>query len=214
MGWIRTELARRLVEYWDDPRVRVRFLMNVQDVAAARNEAVMFHFDPISFTHVLLIDADTIPPSGFVDRLLAVNRPIVSGVTYILKTSKPNVGDGRPMLRPAIWRKQQYRADGSSSYFQLPEVPEEGVLEEPGLAAGCFCMLIQADVFAALRVPYFKTEYQEETQEKTRGEDIYFCAKAEEAGFPTTVACDVVCDHVKTISLNQVAMLCERTVSV
>jgi hypothetical protein len=191
--------------------VVVRAISNVQDVAAARNELVLYHYDYEAFTRLVLIDADTVPPPRFLDRMLEVNRPVVSGVTHIFKPYKPHVGG--PEVRWALW-KRRIQKDGTDTYDNVKEIQSSGLLEEEGLATGCFCMMIQSEVLQRLSVklPFFKTEYNEETQEKTRSEDIYFCGRVErELGIRISILTDLICGHYKTTNLEQIQLLVEKT---
>lgn len=203
MGWVKTELAARLEQYRGEQWVRVHYISNMADHAAARNHLAMFSFSPDVYTHWLMIDADQVPPPDFVERMLEVNRPIVSGLTYGFRPSIPNIGP--PVVWPAVWKAAR-DPEGFEHYDQLrvDQIPEEGLLEGSDIAVGCFCMLVREDVMRALIPPYFKTEYLEPTQEKTRSEDLYFCTKVRQAGFSITVLPDLVCEHHKTINTAEI----------
>ena len=201
LGWVKTELASRLEEYRQDPNVRVVYLSNIKDHAAARNAGIIYHFDPGVYTHVLFVDADTVPPAHFVERLLAVGDPIVSGMTYIFRPPVPNVGPARVL--PALWLKVD-QPDGTQTYAQVLSISDEDVVRDPRIATGCFTMLIASEVFERLAPPYFKTEYLEPTQEKVISEDLYFCRKAAEAGFTISILRDLVCHHHKTTEVSAI----------
>lgn len=205
MGWVKSELLARLMQYWGDPRVVIGPpLSNVQDVAAARNEIVLYHYDYVAFTRLLMIDADTVPPPDFIDRMLAVDKPIVSGVTHIFKPFVPNKGG--PEVKLALWQKRQ-QSDGTytADILSPGAIPETGVFEDDSLLTGCFCMMISSDVLQAIKPPWFKTTYVEITQEKQESEDLYFCRRAIEAGYQVSILCDLICQHWKTTNLADVA---------
>jgi len=206
MGNVRVELEQRLEDYafCENPKVHVRRIGNVCDVAAARNELIFYHFDPMVYTHLCMIDADTEPPQGFLENMLTADRPVVSAVEHFWKPRKArNVPE--PLL--ALW-KRRVQADGTDTYDRIDANPDAAIIEEPGIATGCFCMLIRAMVFVEMRetlgLPWFKTEYEEQTQTKTRSEDIYFCRKLERLGIPVTVLPRLVCRHYKTVPLSEV----------
>ena len=204
MGVVQTELVSRLEEYRCDDRVRVRYTANIQDVAAARNEAVLYH-DPIAYTHLLFIDSDTVPPTGFLDRMLEVNHPVVSGVTHVWRPRKGCLNP-RPML--AVWRRFKQKSEGHA-YELIPDIPSK-IFTHPDIVTGCFCMLVQSEVFNKIRtevgLPWFKTEFMLETQQKTCSEDIYFIQKLHQVGIYVTILKDLLCDHYKKVSLADVAL--------
>jgi len=156
-----------------------------------------------------MIDADTVPPGGFIDRMLEVDRPIVSGVTHIFKHAQPNRGG--PMVKLALWKRRR-QADGTYCADNVRSIPDEGILEDEGLMAGAFCMMVHSDVLESMNqeLPWFKTSYVEETQEKLESEDLYFCRKAIEKGWKVSVLCDLICSHWKTINLKDVALLVQN----
>lgn len=190
---------------------QVRLLSNVKDHAAARNE-IALSFDPSCFSHLLMIDEDTVPPMGFIERMLEVNRPVVSGVTHVWR-AKNGCLEPRPSL--ALWRQKKLV---SESYYEfVPGIPE-AVWEVPGIATGCFCMLIKSEVLVVYReklgLPFFKTTYYEPTQEKEMSEDIYFCKRLAEIGVNITIIRDLVCRHFKQVALADVVeygkFMCEQ----
>jgi len=216
MGNIRTELVARLQDYShvEDFRIDVRVIANVQDHAAARNELVMYHFTPEGYTHLLFIDADTVPPGGFIEALLAMKAPVASGIAHVWRKKQANRPGPAPL--PAIWHRV-LQQDGTPTYQMYGAVPKSGVLVMSDIAIGCFCMMIAADVIARLakHLPFFKTTYLEETQEKQFSEDIYFCERVtQELGLPIAVNFDLVCGHYKTINLADVAEYGQNCVEV
>lgn len=208
MGSIRTELLGRLQEYQHDRRIDVQPISGISDHAAARNQLVMYHYDYAAYTHLCLIDSDTVPPMGFIDRMLAVDRPVVSGVCHIFQHREPNKSRGA-YVRWALWVKR-LQEDQTVTYDKVWKIPSRAVFERPGLVTGCFCMLIRSEVLEKLshQMPWFKTTYLEQTQEKMESEDLYFCRRVEEElGIRITILTDLVCDHWKTVNLAHVAQM-------
>jgi hypothetical protein len=203
MGTVKSELLARLNQYMHDPLVgEVRVISNIQDHAAARNELVMFH-DVEAFTHLLMLDSDTVPPIGFLEKMLAADSPVVSAVTHVWRAKK-GFREPKPML--ALWEEYK-QSDGTVIYVQCEDY--EAVQDKSKLVTGCFCMLIESQVFVNYRekfgLPFFKTEYLPETQEKTCSEDIWFCRNLHKMGVPIKILPDVVCEHFKTVSLADIA---------
>lgn len=65
-------------------------------------------------------------------------------------------------------------------------------------STGCGFLLIRRDVLGELKHPWFKVEWD---GERCDGEDVTFCAKAWEAGFPVMVDTDMHIGHVKPVVL-------------
>lgn len=218
LGWVKTELTQRI---WDDhhcdPRVRYRAISNMCDVAYARNMLTLQHFNDIEFSHICMVDADTVPPAGFLNRMLALDAPVVSAVTHTFRNKEVNKS-APPAANWAVWGmyEEENPLDGTTEvhFDKVKELPRYGGAWDTGkLATGCFCMLIRAEVIVELAKngpPLFKTEYVEQTQEKKLSEDLYFCKRLwKELGIGVTVLCDVVCQHHKLIDLSQVRLLQE-----
>ena len=208
MGFVNPRLEERLDDYSSagNPSVHVRRIENVQDHAAARNSLVLWHFDAVVYTHICFLDADMEPPAQFLERMLAVEKPAVSGVSHVWRSKSPGRSP-EPLL--ALW-KRRTQPDGSDTYDRC-ELAGDGhaMFEDPGLATGCFGMLVEGWVFERLRerfgLPWFKTEYVAETQEKALSEDIFLCRNLERLDIPVTILPDLVFGHRKTVSLADVA---------
>ena len=100
---------------------------------------------------LLFLDSDMVFPSDTIPRLLAHERSIV-GATYPRK--------GWPLAYIGT------RLDGAPI-----SLTDTGLIEAARLPAGC--LLIKADVFARLKRPYFRCDYDEATGE-ILGEDFRF----------------------------------------
>ena len=68
-----------------------------------------------------------------------------------------------------------------------------GVVEVDGIGFGC--VLTKTDVFRHINYPYF--EYRDE-----RGEDIFFCQKAQEVGYKIHLDTDVICEHIGIVKFD------------
>ncbi len=128
-------------------------------------------------THVLWLDADMRFPADTLARLLEHKVPIVAA-NYITR---------RPPYRP------------------VAEHREHGVLYTPleatGLVdvthSGMGVMLVDTEVYRTVPVPWFALGYNAKS-DSYAGEDVYFCRKAIEHGFPVLVDQDLS-QHVRHV---------------
>lgn len=114
---------------------------------------------------ILWLDDDMRFPKDALDRLLARGKPIV-GCNYTTRVIPPEPTATR--LVGGKWRKVQTR-------------PESTGLEAVDFM-GFGCMLVKADVFRKLDVPWFHLGYSS-VDHKFIGEDVYFGMKATAAGY-------------------------------
>jgi glycosyltransferase involved in cell wall biosynthesis len=139
-----------------------------------RNNMVQSAMDD-GCSHVLFIDADMRFPKDTLIRLLNHNKGIV-GVNATTRSEpvkptakKLEVKDDHVIWHP-VWSKEA-----------------TGIEVVDGI--GCGVMLIDAEVIKGLEKPYFY--FEQLPNHKILGEDIYFCIKASDAGFPTYVDHDL-----------------------
>ena len=136
------------------------------------------------FTHLFLLDSDTVPPLDCIERLLALDVPLASGCYPVLMQNG---------LRWALMNK-----DADQRYRLLEWLPS---LTEPFEvdAGGAGCLLIRRDVFDKVKWPWFKwIEFEDGSQES---EDVHFFRRCNEAGLRVTVDPLVICDHIKKMNL-------------
>lgn len=166
--------------------------MSVQPVDNARNE-IVDEFLKSDCTHLFFIDSDTIPPDDALDKLIAVDADIATGITPIIEYD-PN------------------RRNESSGFYKRSNIigmDDTLVQADTGIVniktAGGSCLLIKRKVIEELSKPIFRFIYKDchpagvSFGKKTMmSEDYYFCAKALDKGF--TLKCDtnIVCRHQKS----------------
>ena len=148
-----------------------------------RNGSVRVCLENRQFTHLFFIDSDTEPPLDCIDRLLALDAPLASGIY--------------PLLMPSglKWSVSNRGTDGK--YRLIDRTPSE----EPFMAdaGGAGCLLIRRDVFDRVKWPWFKwIEKQDGSQ---ISEDIYFFKKANFKGLRLKVDPQVICNHYKEVNL-------------
>ena len=84
LGYIHAQLAYRLMS-WQRKDLHVWLPTNLKPVEHARNVIARHFLTETDCTHLLMIDADTIPPEWALDSMLMANKPVVSGVTPTMK---------------------------------------------------------------------------------------------------------------------------------
>lgn len=201
-GSIHPILASRLIKWGSqlpEGNINFYFTYKVAPVDRARNQIVDFFLktkvggEPL--THILMVDADTIPPVEALDRLLSHDKDIISGVTPILSFNKKEQA-----LETYDNCFSHVDRDESGKIVKTHVVRRNTGLQEL-FRCGASCILIKREVFEKLPVPYFLFVPNDDNTEHVRSEDIYFCDQAREAGFKIFCDTDVVCNHDKSVML-------------
>ena len=128
---------------------------------------------------ILFLDDDHSFPPTLLLQLLAHEQPIVSSL-YLRRTN--------PFLPIAYESK-----DDAGLYMpiDLTDAPSEGLRKI--VAAGSGGMLIRSEVFHAIEPPWFL-----HTDEQS--EDLFFCDRAREAGFPLYVDLSARLGHIAPLN--------------
>lgn len=183
------------------------YLVRVQDhpVDLARNLLVEGMLDRSDATHIFFMDADMVFPAQALNRLLAADKPVISG-TYFARSDTPI---------PHIYNFARTDENGVRYYTTLgrefaewvKQVPQEldlgnaGIIGDPYLveceAAGAGCLLIRRDVLEAVyeahadsHYPWFKLR-----EGSKGGEDFEFFRRVKELGYPVFADFSVQCNH-------------------
>ena len=188
MSYIHTYLAITIMSWLTDAKVGLRLYptLNVTPVDEARNCIVeeFMNGEAKDCTHLLFIDADTIPPQDALYKLLSHDKDIVSGLTPIIDYHDK---DGT-----------FYRKWNCSDMNERLVKPNTGLVPIKG--AGGSCLLIKREVFEKLEKPYFRFLYKDDNNKPIIvSEDIYFITKAFGAGFQVYADTSVICKHHKSI---------------
>lgn len=151
-------------------------------VPDARNKIHNAMFD-CGYEWLYMMDSDTTGPFDLISRLIAHNKPVVSG-WYPAKM------EDREKVCPVVYDYVKYTPpnkryrDGQHHYKRRDEIGQ-GVEQVDGVGAGC--MLMHRDVVKALgKFPY---------DMNTGGEDLVLCTKLRELGIPIFVDWDLRCKH-------------------
>jgi hypothetical protein len=126
--------------------------------------------------YLLFIDDDMVFEPSAIDKLLAHNEYIVSGLCTA--RSFP--------ATPALYMK---RKDDTGLYDNIAN--PKGLMSVDGV--GMAFTLIDTTVFKRMKAPYFAMPPR---GDDVLGEDLYFCEKAKELGIEVKVDCDVVIGHI------------------
>lgn len=192
-GWVNPRLSSTLLRLMCDPRIMLSYvpIHAIHPVCAARNMAVRDFFLKSDCEVLVLFDNDVAPPDNVADAICSMPEECnVAVLPYWVWL--PNERHTMPCF--GKWE------DG------VMVIPDPTTLK-PGWqemgAGGTGCMFIRRKVCLAtdkLPHPLFKIV---STADKGQvvSEDVYFTGRAAEAGFPTWVNTDFICNHYHTVNL-------------
>lgn len=146
---------------------------------SAENQLVEDFLNDETLTHLFMTEMDMILPSHTLTTLLALDKPIVSGI-YFLRG-----GQGTPCLYQKVLTSKE------NPYVHSPVTswPNEPFrVDCPGLG----CLLLKREVFSnpKLEPPYF------DLSAKKYGSDMYFFSKVKWAGIEVWADPGVYCDQI------------------
>jgi GT2 family glycosyltransferase len=198
MGSVHPILVSRLIAWGQQFKVSFYFTFKVTPHDRARNQIVEFFLsgksaDGAAFTHLLMIDSDTIPPIDAVERLLSHERPVITGLTPILSYDEEGGFE--------TYDNAFVRVVNGDNEFVKTLIPKRNTGVHEVLRCGASCILIGREVFERIDRPYFRFVTNEENTQHVRSEDVDFCDRARAAGFTIFADTDVVCQHYKDIML-------------
>ena len=155
--------------------------VNVQPVDNARNEIVE-EFLRGDSTHLLFIDSDTLPPLDAIEKMLAHDKDIVTGITAIVESD-----DGLNFYRKwNVVGMNDKHVQAHTGFFQAK-------------ACGSSFLLIKRKVFEGLPKPHYRFLYTDSAKGEPVivSEDIHFTANATDAGFELWVDTELIAKHYK-----------------
>lgn len=173
------------------------FTYKVSPVERARNQCVDYFINAkgkgdLGFTHLFFIDADTIPPANALRDLIALDKPIATGLTPMLQYDEPNkrwatmyncfvrdTKDGKPITRTPELDGKPHKID----------------------RCGSSCVLIKREVIMKMKKPLYKFILTDDGLEHLKSEDIGFCDDAVANGFEVWCDTNVVASHHKSVML-------------
>ncbi len=131
-------------------------------------------------THILFVDSDVLPRSNTLEKLLKLDKDIVTGVYPI--TTKGG-------MFWSVTKDDEFKMN----IEDLPSNPFKIKY------CGFGIVLVKYEVFEKLEWPYWKNEFA--PGQITKGEDVYFCDKAREAGYDIWCEPKVKCQHIRMANL-------------
>lgn len=140
-------------------------------------------------THLFLTEMDMILPIDTITKLVALDKPIASGL-YFLRGGKGQacLYAPSPITPPA----------NKYPHTPITIFPTEAPfkLAKAGGCAGLGCVLIKREVFEAIEEPWFDLKEKNPRTQEGYGSDMYFYTKVREAGFEVWVDPTVRCGHM------------------
>lgn len=189
---IHPELSARLF-YWakqyDKGVVNLHIVTKVQPVDRARNKLVDFFLSK-DFTHILFIDADTVPEPDAISKLLSHDKEVVTGLTPMLMydDKKKAWNTMYNVFKPKI----------KDNYTEVVNLT--GKLEKAD-KCGASCLLIKREVFEKMKKPYFRFILSDDGLNHKQSEDLFFTENLKDIGVQLYCDTSVICGHYKTIKL-------------
>jgi hypothetical protein len=166
-------------------------------VAHARNELVA-GFLASGDDWLLLVDADAVLHRGTLRRLLSWDKPLVSALAFMRygpchpAAFRGLAADGQHLTllaETAAWLDAHPDLLTEGGAALLDPRPDDALVGVDRV--GCHCLLVHRDALAAIEPPWFVGDGP-----KGHGEDFYFCAKAQAAGWPIMLDRSVVAGHL------------------
>jgi GT2 family glycosyltransferase len=178
-GWVHARLVQSLNQMQDKDTI-LGIFAGISPVARARN-TIVEQFLQTDCSHLLMIDADTVPEPTALKKLLTTERDVVSGVT--------------PIIRQGAISSNIY-LDTSGVPLSMEEVAaKNGPFTVEGVGAAC--LLIKREVLEKVGRPWFAEVWGEGGE--CLSEDLFFCNRAKEEGYKISIAPEVVCKHVRDV---------------
>ena len=176
---IEIQCAASIIGMEREGRIGV-FCPQSYSIDASRN-LIVEHALEIGYDYIMWIDSDMILPKNTLTTLMSHDKDIVSGVYR----HKLLFGENVVAKRFVPDKKDRYED------LTIKEVVEsDGLIEVDGVGFGC--VLTKVDIFRHIKKPWF-------WYSTAMGEDIYFCRKAQKAGYKVFLDTSILCDHIGTV---------------
>lgn len=146
----------------------------------AENGLVEDFLSDKTLTHLFMTEMDMILPSDILQKLVALDKPIASGI-YFLRN-----GRGQPCL----FQKVLTSRDNPYVFSPVSAFPTDQPfrVDHPGLG----CVLFKREVFEHPQMPYPWFDLAA----KKFGSDMYFYTKVKDAGIEVWADPSVMCDQI------------------
>lgn len=134
-------------------------------------------------THLIFLDADMVYPQDTLVRLLSHKKEIVGGLCF----------KRWPPFSPTLFEGEPYKMTLMDPY------PEDSLVEVT--ATGTGCLLVDCRVFEDMIYPWW--QFDETETGGPVGEDVKFCYKARELGYPVFVDTGLKIEHLCQMRVNE-----------
>ena len=152
-------------------------------IDASRN-LIVEHALEIGYDYIMWIDSDMILPKNTLTTLMSHDKDVVSGVYAYKLIGAEN----------AVTKRFKDKEKDIYEDIPLKEITEsKRLIEVDGVGFGC--VLTKVDVFRHIKKPWFRYT-------PNMGEDIYFCRKAQKAGYQVYLDTSILCGHVGSVNYN------------
>ena len=179
---IEIQCAASIIGMEREGRIGV-FCPQSYSIDASRN-LIVEHALEIGYDYIMWIDSDMILPNNTLTTLMSHDKDVVSGVYAYKLIGAEN----------AVAKRFKDKAKDIYEDIPLKEITEsKRLIEVDGVGFGC--VLTKVDVFRHIKKPWFRYT-------PNMGEDIYFCRKAQKAGYQVYLDTSILCGHVGSVNYN------------
>ena len=179
---IEIQCAASIIGMEREGRIGV-FCPQSYSIDASRN-LIVEHALEIGYDYIMWIDSDMILPKNTLTTLMSHDKDVVSGVYAYKLIGAEN----------AVAKRFKDKAKDIYEDIPLKEITEsKRLIEVDGVGFGC--VLTKVDVFRHIKKPWFRYT-------PNMGEDIYFCRKAQKAGYQVYLDTSILCGHVGSVNYN------------
>jgi len=192
--YIDARVVHSMMEIIRHPCIEYKQMMGAP-IDQGRNQLAQATIDG-NYTHLMMLDSDTMPPGDIVELLLSCEWPMAGAICPFLNTAK----DGRRIV--------------TANFQEMPKHLQEsprwatdwGQHEEPFevWALGTACVLISREVFEAIEWPWFAWRLHKDDKTPGWTDDVYFSKKARDAGYRFKVHPAALCRHFKMMDVLEV----------
>lgn len=129
--------------------------------------------------YVFFVDSDIVLPKDALQKLLAANKDIISGL-YLQKHDKNLL-------------EIYFDTDRGQVNVNADDLVGKGIVRISGCGFGC--VLVKRKVFIDMEYPHFYYT-SALSMEETVSEDVYFCNKAKKLGIDIYADTSLLCEHI------------------
>lgn len=144
------------------------------------------------YTHLAMLDTDQLHQPDVIEHLAR---------WILLDKQQCQIVSGLHFRRGAPFDPLCFEYDKEADTFRAPVEWPIGLIEADVIGHGS--VIIAREVFETLPEPWWAYSYQKTSEGKYPSEDVYFCAKARNAGFRIFVDTTQTSDHLTTAQISE-----------